>query len=259
MKYGFCTGFASSPLFSVEISMPVIVKEFGFDFIEFPVTGINALSEEKFSDVVALVRELGLESNIMCNFFPGNLNLFRDNRDRIADYVKSALNRAKALGVSKIIFGSGAFRNPPPELDTDCAVRRFVDFIKTVLCPLAHETDIRILLEPLNKSECALVNSLKEGSAVVNLVEDRQFGLMADLYHMMTENESIEDLKFLFPLVEHIHIANTARALPAESLDTYILRCLKLIAELGYDKTISLETAALHGADKALGFLKSLF
>ena len=55
----------------------------------------------------------------------------------------------------------------------------------------AAEIDAQILLEPLNRYETNLVNTLSEGSAILESVASDRLRLLADLFHMNIEEVSI--------------------------------------------------------------------
>ena len=45
MEYGFCTGFASVPLWQIEEDMILDIKASGYDYPEFPVMSFAEMSE----------------------------------------------------------------------------------------------------------------------------------------------------------------------------------------------------------------------
>ena len=48
MRYGFCTGFATTPLFAIDNRLEAAVSSWGFDYIEYPLMSVAALSEKDF-------------------------------------------------------------------------------------------------------------------------------------------------------------------------------------------------------------------
>ena len=100
MKYGFCTGFATDPLFSINSSLEAAVYSWGFDFIEYPLMTLAALSEVEFARLIERRDENHLSSDCVCNLFPASVPVIGERRDeaRIKDDI---LNSVK-LGTTKM-------------------------------------------------------------------------------------------------------------------------------------------------------------
>ena len=110
MIYGFCTGFATEPLFRYDVPLMRSVLEAGYDYAELPLMCLQNLEESEIDSLSSW-----FSAPVMCNLFPGSVPLY-DDRKAIADYLSLMLPRASKLGVREVVFGSGKARTYPENL-----------------------------------------------------------------------------------------------------------------------------------------------
>lgn len=240
MRYGFCTGFASTPLWAIQGSMLARIENAGFDYAELPVMSFADMEPCAFGSVLG-----GFRAPVACNLFPGRIPLvsFGRDLDSIRDYLDIALSRAVSLGIGKIVFGSGKARSYDAScMSFDEAMERLRELVSSVVVPKASEYGVTILLEPLKRGECNLINTVEEGYSFVSDVSSPRFLLMADIYHMNSNGEDLSTLDSSLEKVHHVHIAGRERSLADTLCNPYILRALSLLKSRGYDETISFET-----------------
>lgn len=240
MEYGFCTGFASTPLWDIQSSMLSRVMEAGFDYAELPLMSFADMEPHVFSSVLG-----SFKAPVACNLFPGSIPLVSHDRDfgLIDDYLDRALPRAVSLGIGRIVFGSGKARSyDPSSMSCSEALGRLAETIGRSIVPKAAEYGVTILIEPLRRGECNLVNTVQEGHDLALDVGSSNLLLMADLYHMMSNGEDVSSLASCLDLVRHIHIAGLERSLANTLENPYILEGLSLLRSCSYDGTISFET-----------------
>lgn len=254
MKYGFCTGFATKPLWMIEDEMVYSIIEAGFDYPEFPVMTYARMDEDSFSHLKTIA-----SSPVACNLFPGDIPLSDNKRDInvIKDYLDIALKRSKELGIGKIVFGSGKARKYSGNNGYEEGKRNLYETIKDAIIPKAKEWGITILIEPLTRGECNLINTVEDGYRVSEDFNDDSLLLMADLFHMKNNGETLSSLEKCFHRIRHIHIAGEDRSLEEIRNDGYINEGLRLLKSLGYNDTISFET--IDGDKKeALDWLRTI-
>lgn len=240
MKYGFCTGFASIPLWDIQGSMLARIRDAGFDYAELPVMSLADMEPCVFGSVLG-----GFRAPVACNLFPGRIPLvsLERNLDVVRGYLDVALSRAVSLGIGKIVFGSGKARSyDASSMSFDVAMERLKETVSCVVVPKAREYGVTILLEPLKRGESNLINTVEEGFSFVSSISSPQFLLMADIYHMNSNGEDLSSLRASLGVVHHIHIAGVERSLEDTLRNPYILQALSLLRSCGYDETISFET-----------------
>lgn len=263
MRYGFCTGFATTPLFSIDSSLEAAVSSWGFDFIEYPLMSIAALTEDAFQQLRQRVADAHLGCDSMCNLFPASVPVIGKNvsEEQIRSYLDTAFERAAALGTGKIIFGSAGARKrgtlPKEEAD-----RQFLACLH-ILEEYCAAYQITVLLEAIRFGEADYINTLAEGAEMASLARNEgcsHIGLMADLYHMNSNREDLSDLKKHFSLIRHIHLCEADRQLPSAQYSDELCCALALLQENRYQDTVSYESVLPGGCvegRQALSLLKS--
>lgn len=226
------------------ISNAAVVKNAGYDYIEPPLKVNCTMSEQEFGEACATLKETGIAAEVFNGFFPGDMALVGDEVDikRISEHAKLGLYRAACLGGKIAVIGSGPARNIPEGFDAARAKEQFMYIVNTC-ADIAAENGIRIVVEPLNKSETNYINTVADGIRFVHKLGNPNVGCMADLYHMYREEEDYSILaRNDYPLI-HVHLArpNDDRRMPEEADMPALEGWAKLLKENGYDARISLE------------------
>jgi sugar phosphate isomerase/epimerase len=254
-EIGVCTDVANADKLSIH----------GYTYIE---EGVSSLlmplkSDEEFNVKLEQVRKSPIPI-IACNgFIPGNLKSVGPNaaHDKILQYVEVAFRRAQMVGVNIIVFGSGGSRSIPEGFPKEEALKQFIELCKAI-GPLAAKYNVTVVLEPLNTSEVNFIHSVIEGGQIVEEVAHPNFMLLADIYHMLKENEGPESILKYKHLIKHVHVAELqGRAIPGthmEDLKPYYAA----LKEIGYQGRISIEGRWENmevQAGKAIGVMREQF
>ena len=237
-------------------------KRVGFDYVELGVKNFVKLSEEEFTAFQAKHKALGLPTPVGNNFIPAEIKVVGPEVDKAAqmEYVKTAFDRSKKLGLKVIVFGSGGARKVPDGFSKDEAYQQLVEFAKRI-APEAKKRGIVVAVEPLQSKETNIINSAGEGLKWVNDVKHPNFQLMVDFYHLSLEKEDPEILVTGKKQLKHIHIANpNKRAFPmsAEEFDYSVF--FDKLRKIKYRGGISVEGRTSdydNDAPKALAFLRA--
>lgn len=264
MRYGMCTDIATATRDRVEYALLERIKEAGFDYVEFPLMMIETLEENEFEHLLEELARLDLACDCSCNLFPGRIRVTGPDTDSrsIDAYLDKALGRAKRLGVQKIVFGSNKSRNIPEGESVEQGYDELCTMIENSLVPACRKYGIHIVMEPLRKQACNLMLTVKDGWYVVNRVHRPEIVLLADLMHMMYNEENPEDLREIYPVLHHVHICEMDRMLPEDGYCPFLQKALAILKDLGYDETISFESKDGKGTEslkKALALLKEQF
>jgi sugar phosphate isomerase/epimerase len=119
-------------------------------------------------------------------------------------------------------------------------------------CSLAARPDgVQLALEPINRYETTLINSVAQGLDLINRVGADNFGLLLDTYHMNIEEPRIEEsIHQCGERIFHFHLADSNRWHPgAGHLD--FLSILSALKNTGYRGYISGEFLPKPDADTA--------
>jgi sugar phosphate isomerase/epimerase len=194
------------------------VKEAGGDYIELSVSGflVPLKTDAEFAENLAAAQASPLPIRACNGFFPGSIKLTGPDRDHAAAlaYCEVAFRRADRIGIRRLVLGSSGSRNYPEGYDKQAALGELAELLRK-MGPIAAKYDVTVVLEPLRRQESNLVNTVAEGVAIVKQVGHRNIRCLADIYHMMVENEGPDVLVKERKYIAHMHVAELeGRAVP---------------------------------------------
>ena len=148
-----------------------------------------------------------------------------------------------------------------PEVERARAYAWMVEALREC-CRAAEGEGVRLALEPLNRYETTLVNTVQEGLDLIAEVGAPNLGLLLDTFHMNIEEPSIEgSIAACGPHILHFHLADSNRHYPgAGHLDFRSI--VAALERTGYSGWLSGEFMPLPDADtagrRAIAHLRSL-
>ena len=235
---------------STSLSNAAAAKAAGFDYIEESVQNLLHAHDQGDADwkgdVLAQGSPLPIPAaNVMV---PGVLKVTGDAADpaKLLAYMRTVLARAKKVGIQTIVFGSGVARMVPDGFDRERAYGQIVAFLKAV-APVAQENGVTIVIEPLNKTECNILNGILESAEVAKRVGHPNIKLLWDTYHFWMDGQEMRELTETIKtgLVHHIHLADKeGRVGPGRSGKNDYKPVFAVLKEGGYDGMISIESPA---------------
>jgi D-psicose/D-tagatose/L-ribulose 3-epimerase len=235
VQVGYCTG-----LKNLETA-----KAAGFDYVELGTSEIAGLSDADFETAVQRVKDVGLAVPVTNLFLPATLKVTgpQIDREQQTAYVKKAFDRLSRLGTQIVVFGSGGARRVPDGFAKDEAFRQLVEFGR-MAAREARASRITIAIEPLRKEETNIINSAAEGLELVNAINDPNFQLMIDFYHLASEKEDPAIVIRAKDNLRHLHMANPqGRVFPQRWEEFDYAPFFANLKTIGYDKRISVEAS----------------
>jgi sugar phosphate isomerase/epimerase len=246
VKFGVCCSPEKSSEFAA----------LGFDFVEWSVaSNVGTVGEDRITELQEIAAALPVKPEAWNILLPGDLKVvgLDANLDTLRTYLDVALPRVRALGGEVIVFGSGRSRTIPENFDWESATRQF-EAACQVIADVAAANDLTIVLEPLRTGETNLINTVAEGEALVRRLDHPSFALLADLYHMLDNNEPLSSVVASGTLLKHVHIASRPRFVPLEGEDLADLRAfLGELKRANYDGRLSFECKTDDSAEFARG------
>ncbi len=116
----------------------------------------------------------------------------------------------------------------------------------------AAKRGVTVWLEPLNRYEDHMVNTLAQGAQLCRSVGLPSVKLMADLFHMNIEEADIAaSLRATGELVAHVHLADSHRREPGLG-HTDFASAFKALADIGFDGFGAIECRFEQPEDVAL-------
>lgn len=113
----------------------------------------------------------------------------------------------------------------------------------------ALQKNIKLAMEPINRYETNLVNTIAEGLNLLEKVGAENFGLLLDTFHMNIEEPSVEkSIRMAGERIFHFHLADSNRWYPgAGHID--FRRLIEVLRDTGYEGYLSAEILPLPDAD----------
>lgn len=234
----------------------------GFDYVETNASKVAALTNEEFEKLAAQVARLRIPLAASMSFVPAAIKLTGPDVDpaRQMAFVTTTLGRLKRLGVKVVVLGSGGARRVPDGFSKDEAFSQLVDFCRRT-APIARENGITIVVEPLRRQETNIINTAREGLALVRAVDRPEIKLLVDYYHLTEEGESPDVISDAGPLLAHAHIANPkGRVFPLDADESPYADFFSNLCKIGYAGRMSIEASTTDfpsQAPLALAMLKN--
>ncbi len=235
------------------------VKEIGFDCFE--IDGKVLL--ENTEEVKMAIRETGLAVSSACGGYRGWIGDFIEERRQngIAD-LKQILRAVSEVGGSGVVvpaaWGMFTYRLPPMVSPRSAEGDRaaILDSLAQ-LDPVAKEHGVWLYLEPLNRYQDHMLNTISDAVSVIEEGKFERMKITGDFYHMAIEEDDIsESLKKYARYYGHIHIAENHRYQPGTgSID--FERHFRTLREIGYDGAV-INEGRVRGEDPLEAYKASI-
>jgi sugar phosphate isomerase/epimerase len=264
MRYGFCANFSTPIKDRMDYDLLDEIRRSGFDFVEFPLMLAASVSEREFDELCGYIEAHGMACDCACNLFPNSLRVVGKYAEPASrdDYLDRAFARAKRIGIKKVVFGSSPSRDLRGEITEEEGYSQVTGLVRHSLLPRCENYGMHLVMEPIAGVYADFIKTLDDGMEVVRRVNSPHVTLLADTLHMLNEKEGPEDVERHFSSLDHVHVSELERSLPAGEFTPELKAILLKLRDMGYDKTISLETmpcAVPGGIPAALDMLKGIF
>lgn len=244
MRYGCCLNMVASGADGTGTEHLKELAEAEYDYVELPLAEMMALGEEEFARIKEQIQDAGVPCEVCNNLFPKTMRLTGDHAETEAAivYAEKALRKAKSLGVSVVVFGSGPAKHVPDGFSLEAGRRQVVELLKEISLYAAQQ-QITLVIEPLRKAECNLINTFAEGCRLAEDVDREQVKVLVDYYHMTVEGEApvvVADLGGQY--LRHVHFANpNGRIYPKDMSESPYAEFFAALEKAGYNGRISCE------------------
>ena len=229
MQFGVCIPAAQS----------AAAKAGGWDFVEENVQGYFRGQADDWVPPTRPALPLPSANSLV----PGGLPIVGPNADSeaLTTYMTRVLQRARAVGMRTLVFGSGAARNVPADVARTEAVDQITAFLAES-ADIAKTYEITLVIEPLNRGECNIINTVAEAMTYVERVKHPNLKCLVDSYHFWLEDEPPANLEAAMPHIAHVHVADRdGRTAPGESGTSDYGPFMKMLKAGGYDGLIAVE------------------
>jgi sugar phosphate isomerase/epimerase len=161
---------------------------------------------------------------------------------RVRDHVPFA-SRAGAVIIIGLLRGI-----VKPGVEHERAMSWLVDALRRCSSAAASH-GVRLVLEPINRYETTLINTVNQCLDLIEAVGAPNFGVLPDTFHMNIEEPSIAgSLRQAGSRIYHVHLADSNRWYPgAGHID--FREVVGALKEAGYTGYLSVEAMAMPDAD----------
>lgn len=266
MRFGCCLNMVATKPDKTGMEWIEKLAEYGFDYAELPIAQLMELSDGDFETLKKRLKATGIQCETGNNLFPVTMRLTGPdtNIETIKEYAEKAFFKEASLGVEYCVFGSGPAKNVPDGFPKEKGLSQVVSMLREI-AGIAQKNGIGIVIEPLRKEECNLINTFEEGVELARAVNEENVKVLIDFYHLTEEKESVSHIvKDGREFLRHVHIANpVGRVYPKVFTEADYGPFIEALHTVGYDARISCEAYSLNGFDKdapaAVEFFRQYF
>ena len=231
-------------------------RRLGFDAIE-----LRGAGDDRFAARLDELKAAAAAGAVMPTVCVEMLHFVGDfDADKRADalrQMKSQLSVMAEIGgrlaMTPASYGMFSKRLPPflpPRSDEEDAEILLDAFGQ--LAAHAEAEGVIIALEPLNRYENHMINTLGDAQALCEQIGSRHFGIAADTYHMnIEEADPPKALVEAGPWIQHVQLSDSNRLEPgAGHIDWSVI--LDALWAVGYDKELAFECRLSGDVDEVL-------
>jgi D-psicose/D-tagatose/L-ribulose 3-epimerase len=241
---GASTWIWTSPLTDERLTeLAPRVAGLGFDIIELPVEEPGQWDPGRARE---LVSEHRLGASLCCVMGPGRDLSVPDRRvvGETLGYLRHCVDAAARIGSGVI---AGPMYAPVGKLwpmdsgERSATLARVADALRP-LAEYAGERNVRLAVEPLNRYETSLVNTVEQGLELVELVGRPACGLLLDTYHLnIEEKDPVAATLAARERIAHVHACGTDRGAPGGDRFEWP-RFLDALRSAGYHGPLCIES-----------------
>lgn len=224
------------------------IAGWGFDVVELPVENPGDWDPGRAASLLA---DLGLAASVVLVMGEGRELVAADATTVLStqDYLKHVVDVAAAVGSPVIAGPAYASVGRTWRMSDEERRTRYAE-LRDGLAPVAEHAaaaGVRIGVEPLNRYETSLVNTVDQALAALDGLPDT-VGIALDIYHMNIEETDIAAaVRRAGPRLVHVQVCANDRGAPgADHLDWQGF--LAALADTGYDGPLVIESFTAENA-----------
>jgi D-psicose/D-tagatose/L-ribulose 3-epimerase len=240
---GACTWLWTAPFGDRDADLASRVAEIGFDVLEVCVEDPSLVTAEA---LVAAGEQAGVAYSVCAAFGPERDLAHSDPgpQETALRYIGELVDLAAAVGSPHICgpmysaVGKGRLEDPD---DRAAERRRSVENLKRA-AERAAVSGIRLAIEPLNRYETDMVNTVEQGLELCDAVAADNVGLLLDTYHLNIEEKSLGDaIRLAGDRVFHFHSCENDRGTPGTGHVPWS-DAFSALADIGYRGQVVIES-----------------
>jgi D-psicose/D-tagatose/L-ribulose 3-epimerase len=206
----------ASPFSNADTRHFEYVREIGFDVVEVCVEDPDLLSAETLIEAASAA---GLDISV-CGAFGANRDVSHEDPTKRVEgvrYLERCIDLAASVGSPHVAGPMYSATGKTRLLSAEQRERQrswAVESLREV-ADYAAEHNVRLAIEPLNRFETDLVNTIEQALSLCDHIGRNNVGLLVDTFHMNIEEKNIgEALIAAGPRVFHVQVSENDRGTP---------------------------------------------
>lgn len=211
---GVNTWIWTSPLTDARLAdLAPRIRDWGFPIIELPIENLGDWDPMRTRD---LLQELGLGATTCLVMAPGR-SLVDDRAPETQTYLRGCLDHAAAIGARGV--AGPAYAPTGQTWLMDAAERaQTIDRLIENLRPVvdhAERSGVALGIEPLNRYETSLINTVEQALEVVDRLGSSMCGVALDTFHMNIEEKNpAAAVRAARGRIAHVQVCGNDRGAP---------------------------------------------
>lgn len=179
----------------------------GYACAELSVSAVMEPDDAGFKAARSVLAETGLNFGVFYEPLPPEVEICVQGFNKFIwrEYLKKACFRSSELGGKRFVFSNGDSRSLPFEGDVQSAREKVMAFI-VMLCEIAKEYGITIMLEPLEEPLSNIYNTLGECASLIRLLGASNLTSMYSLRYFAAAGFALGDIERHKDIISHVHI-----------------------------------------------------
>jgi sugar phosphate isomerase/epimerase len=225
----------------------------GFDFVQAVQDLVVNLRDEEVLRQKARIHDGGIPFKVCAVPLPADVRVTQKGFNIYVwmEHLKNAVHRMAELGCRKLVWSDGRARVLPIEGATAGSKEQVLQFLY-MLCAVAADFDIAVLIEPLGPRRTNFLNTLKETAQFLARVRAENLSCLISLRELEPINLTLSDLADYKQFIGHVQMDNPrsydgARICPRPNDGYEYAPFLQALKEIEYSADISLPDDADAG------------
>jgi D-psicose/D-tagatose/L-ribulose 3-epimerase len=241
MKTGFNLLLWTTHVTSEHVPLFEILKKVGYDGVEIP---IFEGTPEHFRTMGQAIRDAGLDCTsvtVLPDEAHSAISPDPASRRGALEHITWAIECSEALN-SEILCGPfhqplAVFSGEGPKEDE---LARAIE-VHQQAADRAAQSGLVLALEPLNRFECYILNTMADSKAYADRVNRPNFGILYDTFHSnIEEQDPIGCIALNSSVIKHVHISENDRGTPGQGHIDFEAVC-RMLRTTGYDGWLTIE------------------
>jgi D-psicose/D-tagatose/L-ribulose 3-epimerase len=243
MRFGASTFIWESPFGDDKMYLARHVADLGFDVLEICIEDPNLVSTSAVRDAA---EEAGMRISVCGAFGPDRDVSHEDPELRRlgVDYLKFCVDLASEVDSPNVIgpmYSATGKARLLPEGEREQQRNWAAESLREV-ADYAGERNVGLAMEPLNRFETDLMNTVKQGLDLCERIGRDNVGLLLDTFHMNIEEKSIPDaIRAAGNRVFHFHSCENDRGAPGSGHVEWD-GVFEALSDVGFDGMIVIES-----------------